>query len=64
VRSEFRDVDRLPRGGRFLRADIPVSMHAHAGGCRVIVHPTERGPCSIKLTSLLREEPVRRRPPW
>jgi hypothetical protein len=33
VRSEFRDVARLPCD-RFLIADIPISMHVHTGRCR------------------------------
>jgi hypothetical protein len=33
VRSGFRDVVPL-RGDRFLIADIPISMHVHAGRCR------------------------------
>jgi hypothetical protein len=33
VRSGFRDFVPL-RGDRFLIADIPISMHVHAGRCR------------------------------
>lgn len=33
MRSGFREVARLRRD-RFLTADIPISMHVHAGRCR------------------------------